>query len=488
MSQIHIDVAVIGNELCGIAAAAQLAHRGLRVVLIDDGHTDVHPLGGVTLPLAPSVWSIPSTGMNADLIAELGLKHDVAQTLSDKTELGVISDPHFRCSFPQVSKEREVEFSRIFGKENGRMAAEYLSQYVQPNRQTLFEESALLMEKGLFTQFKAKKRIQNADDEADPLKESPETTGLSSSPLRPFLESWAAFELPIVGQQGHGFMFEAVAQRFKSGATNESTDGLTPRNKLRQLFMKVVAGHGGDIIQSAQIVDIETRGSKVLCLQTNGQNNYVAKAIIDATPDSSILDHFPESRALTKTRGLEKAILPQGVSAIRRWLIPRSRLPRGLGYCTLLHSEDPETMESPILLSVYRHLQWSDPERRKGQDKQSPQDPLVGIVAAARSPKKEEGSTLSEYIVQTVGGIMPFSLSHAVAADEITGQRAWNLLPSFAPEDGAHVLLRGRSPRTGFQNLFRAGRDIAPAMGLEGELSASRSISESISSKLLTAR
>lgn len=487
MSQIHMDVAIVGNELCGIAAAAQLAHRGLRVVLIDDGHTDVHPLGGFSVPVAPSIWQLPSAGMNADLIAQLGLKHDISQAFSENAELAIISDPHLRCAFPPHSKERTTEFSRIFGEEHGRVTSDYLSQYVQPPRDSLFEESARLLDKGLFNQLKAKKRIQKADDSIDPSAQSPETAVLDSSPLRPMIEHWARFELPLLEYSPHGFMFETIAHRFKTGVTNESIDGLTPRCKLGQLFKRVIAGHGGEILPGAQVVSVETRGSKIARLQTDGENDFVADVVIDATPDSSFLEHFPDSRALTKTRNMEKAIANSGGAAIRRWILPKARLPRGLGPCTLIYSEQEKEINCPIVLSVFKNLQPSaSEERKKGQ--RATNNDYVGVIAASRTPVNVDAPSFSSYIEAVVHEVMPFSLQYAKASDDIVGQRAWNALPSYTAQDGAHTLLRGRSPRTGFQNLYRAGRDIAPSMGLAGELSTARSICEGIATKLLPSK
>jgi hypothetical protein len=70
---------------------------------------------------------------------------------------------------------------------------------------------------------------------------------------------------------------------------------------------------------------------------------------------------------------------------------------------------------------------------------------------------------------------MPFSRDVARARDLVIGDAARAVLPQWQVVESEHPL-GGRRPMTPFSNLLRAGRDLVPAFGLDGELAAARAV------------
>src|SRR5688500_6874993 len=113
MSLLHADVAVIGSELCGLAAAALLAHERRRVVVLDDAETaDARPLGDRLVPVGTTLWRPPTSGPAADLMEQLGLRQRARHELGEAVGLGIIDDPDVRLVLETDGEERLKELHR----------------------------------------------------------------------------------------------------------------------------------------------------------------------------------------------------------------------------------------------------------------------------------------------------------------------------------------------------------------------------------------
>ncbi len=89
------------------------------------------------------------------------------------------------------------------------------------------------------------------------------------------------------------------------------------------------------------------------------------------------------------------------------------------------------------------------------------------MYVVATAPTRD-GSVIEEVL----GRLLPFARNAARAADVVDVSAMCAL---YELKDSEHVL-GGRRPRTPWKNLVRAGRDLAPGWGTDGELIAARSV------------
>jgi hypothetical protein len=120
---------------------------------------------------------------------------------------------------------------------------------------------------------------------------------------------------------------------------------------------------------------------------------------------------------------------------------------------------DPEG-STPVLVMLGQGAPVAETGKGSHLDEQ-----LVYVVATA--PTKD-GSVIED----TLGRLLPFARGAARATDVVD---VTSLCAHYELKDSQHVL-GGRRPRTPWKNLVRAGRDLAPGWGTDGEIVAARSV------------
>ena len=107
----HFDVAVVGMELPGIIAAALLAKRGRRVILLDHGDSEpFYKRRGIWLPRVPSLIPVSASAPHVQRIhEELGLVAEVRNLArSPNPSFQVILNKH-RCDLRNQSQSLQQE-------------------------------------------------------------------------------------------------------------------------------------------------------------------------------------------------------------------------------------------------------------------------------------------------------------------------------------------------------------------------------------------
>jgi phytoene dehydrogenase-like protein len=467
MSMMHADVAVIGSELCGLAAGALLAHSHLRVTVILDDERDSLPLGERLVPRVPTLWRTPSSGPAAKLIEELGLKQEIRRALGEPVGIGLIDDPEIRMLVDIEPTRRERELKRVFG-DAGAGVASALAGLTLDNRDALLMEATHQHEDGFFAKRREKRRLEEMGAAVDPSSTDQAVTAALDTPLNPALPYLLPFvqsadAAPIESLGGYLSLCALLA-----GTVVEAENGLGLRNTLMGLFHRVIQGHGGDVVEGAAVERVEGSGKKLTLVKTSGPNDYQVKVVIDGTEGRTLTDRLPDSRARAKTKALEDSVPPVSGAAIVRWLLPRDYVPRGLPPRALVL---PEEAGAPGggLLALFEELPNLEGRRVKGDDD------LVAAVIAHWSRHEADAAT-ADALERRLEQLFPFARDHIVARDRSVGADAWRALPTYQVEASSEHPLGGRRPRTGYANLFRAGRDLVPRLGLAGELAAARSV------------
>lgn len=469
MSVLHADVAVVGSELCGYAAAALLAHEKRRVVVLDDGESpDTRQLGDRLVPTGTTLWRPPSSGRAAAIMDELGLRQRARHELGDLVGLGLIDDPDVRMVLEVEPADRIRELERAFGDAS---VSKVLDGWQDDARDTLLDEAALLYEDGFFEKRRAKKRIERAGEDVDPHRPDAIATALGEAGLGAVVPHL----VPYVQNVDHADV-GSVAGWLATGPLARGTlaatkDGQSVRDALRALFADVVQGHGGDVLRAHRATSVEVDGKKVARIETDGPNDYAVRAIIDASATRTLHTRLPDGKRTAKTAALADVVPVAGGAAVVRWLIPKERVPRGMCMRAALLSDDPALPTS--LVSVVEDL----PPAPDAKQKRRPD--VVAVIASVRCDA-ERSHDVAYALEARLEELMPFAKERAEARDILTGDDARLPHLAFGAPDEAQHPFGGRRPQTGYANLFRAGRDLVPALGLDGELAAARGVATAV--------
>ena len=481
MSRVNVDVAVVGGELCGLAAAALLSLGGKKVVVIDDGDVVARPLGDRLVPIAASLWRLPAGGPAAGLFDALALKADARRLLGEPTGLGVVDDPDLRCVLPANSEALGRELVRCFGEEGARAQDKALRGVDVARRYPLFGELATLHEDGFFFQARrARGRVTALGKLGDVDADDDGVVGLEGdgAGLWPVAQQLRAFVQSRSAASARG-MATALSSSYLSGGVPLG-GGLGPRAVLRELLLSFVKHHGGDVV-SERVEVVEVQGKRLTLLRTaarkedsliprpardtrarenakgGGSDEFVARVVVDATAHRDLSDRLPASRLREKLLASQGRVVVTGKTTSVRWLVPVKLLPRGMPPLLLLLGQGGDP---PALLTLCGGAALADAGKGSHLDEQ-----LLALVATA--PTED-----AEWLEDQMARLLPFTREHVRARDIVD---AGPVHDAFVVKDSEHAL-QGRRPRTPFANLVRAGRDLCPAFGIDGELVAARSV------------
>jgi hypothetical protein len=457
MSRRVFDVVVVGGELCGLAAAALLAQAGKRVALIDDDDRFARVLGDRLCPIAPSLWRMPPQGPVAALFDGLGLKSDARRLLGDATALGVVDDDDLRCVVPVSEDARSREFGRCFGAPRGAVMAGALGAFDATSRAALFAELGTLHEDGWWFQARRARRrwqalgavgrVDDVDASVQPLWGDGDALAPVLAQLRPFVQCRAeAAPRGLAGFVAATQLCAGVPTAFPLGA----------RPALHDLLRRFVLQHGGEAFAD-RVEAVSVDGPRVLGLTTASQRLEIApRVVVDATVGRDLARRLPISRRQARLLAQQARVVDAGGASAVRWLLPVQALPRGMPTTVLVLGEGAP----PVLVAVSPGALVADAGKTTQLD-----DRLACVTAVA--------TTLDVGLITAVlERLLPFA-SASIRAHDVVDARGFHGPLSIL--DSQHPL-GGRRPRTPFSNLVRAGRDLAPAYGIDGELLTARSV------------
>jgi len=467
MSLVHMDVAVIGSELSALAAGAMLAHEHKKVVVIDDAEADETPLGEHLVPRAPALWRLPTTGPAADLIEKLGLKQDARRVLGAPCGVAIVDDPDARLLIEPDTERKRAELVRAFGTV-GLAAAHALDDVRPKERDGLFVEASLLHDEGFFARRRAAKRRAEHGPSLDVHSTDAALKALLASPLGPAFASFVPFVQHTADAPVDGFAGFLAAWLLHGGTVAHPSEGTSLRGALSRRFLHTIEGHGGDVVKGSRVKMVEGDARRVTVVRTDGKNDFAVRAVVDGTEGRTLTQRLPDGKGRSETVERQRAAPHVGGAAIVRMLVERRSLPRGMSSRTVVLPGEP-SLRLPLLVAAYEGLPSLDGRPPKGPSR------FTALVAACKWSSSETPDDIVARVERKLLALMPFAESAIVAKDAITGETAWRALPTYARGEGVHEL-GGVRPTTGFKNVARAGRDLAPLLGLEGEIAAAPSV------------
>jgi hypothetical protein len=428
------------------------------MMIVDDDQPS-RALGDRLAPLAPSLWRLPTSGPVAAVFDDLSLRADARRIMGEPVGVGVVDDPDLRCMFPVGEEARVREFVRSFG-EPGRSMAQSLVNLDATRRHAALNELRFLHEDGWFFEARrAQKRVVSLGQTAQIDSADDEVTSIwrDGYGIAPVLPQLAAFVQHRARPNERGLAGSLALSTLTGGTLlGGAAAGLGPRAAVAELLLGFIKSHNGEVITDRVSV-VDVNGRVVTGVRTEGKREVQATAFIDATSARDLVDRLPGGRPREKLLTQQgKVVFANGATSVR-WLLPVRVLPRGLPPVFVVLGVDGAP---PVLVGLYPGAATTETGKGSHLDEH-----LLCVVATGpgKDPAPIEAALLR---------VMPFAVDAARAKD-IVDASAHN--GHFDIKETEHIL-GGRRPRTAFRNLVRAGRDLAPAWGMDGELVAARSV------------
>jgi hypothetical protein len=455
------DAIVLGPTFGGAVAAALLARRGMRVLWAEYGGPAMSyahqgflwPTRVLPVPLPRRVPPLEAA------LSELGLTTQLSRAVRPLVPALQLLLPRHRLDLPLEDARRLAECQREFGKAGTQVAAvvKQLAAAHGPSDGFLRTPEALPAS-GLLARWRLRRELKAWPSlrAPSPLSETEPAEYLLAQ-ATPFLVYQDA-PGPLAVQRSLGQLL-AGPQHLLGGWA-----GLYEllRHRFEEWGGTVLPAEvpGGSGVQTLSVergrpVGLEVRGSEA---------TYRAAFILSTLDDVALLPLLPESLSSGKT-ALRPATPTHAVLAVH-WVVPVSALPQGLGELSL--SEDGQGF-GPLLLQV-------GPARR--QEARTEEAGLRLVTAAAIVPPDVEPGPIQGHVQrleEAMERLLPFARAQRLASSvpQLDAPRrppGGLLHPLWPVSAKAAWGGQGLSPSTPWPTLLRAGREVCPGLGLEGEV------------------
>ncbi|HZZ83435.1 MAG TPA: NAD(P)-binding protein [Anaeromyxobacteraceae bacterium] len=481
------DVAVIGSQLGGAVAGALLARRGYRVLHIDhDGVGASYADGGYLLPYAPAILFGPRQTPAAEAaLVELGLHVDVGRLLEPSAPDLQLLLPRHRVDVPRDPQARVRELEREWPADASRLAAA-LSSF-----ERLFAAANPFL-----------KEVPPLPPES-PAERRALAKATRAGPAGP--DGYADEARPFAGLEDHPFVAALLtSQRFLSYLDGEPSPFSLNRllgcalhgtfrmpggyEALRELIRRRIAESRGELLGGgdgpAAVVDaIELDGQKAVSVRLADHKDYfVARAFVLATDAPAVRRILPQGEA--KLAPLLEAVKPHRQLLAVNLVVKKGALPPALGstVVALRDPTGPDDLGNAVLLQVLPARRDTLRDARRGPGDLVPDERVVCAAGFVPADARERGvdflQGVGQQVLAAVADAVPFFERHlvrkSIPALDAHERRGSRLLPHpLYQVTGEQALgVTGLQARTPYKNLFFAGREVLPGLGLEGEFHA----------------
>jgi hypothetical protein len=474
------DVCVIGSHVGGLAAGALLARRGYRVLLVEhEAPGGSYEDGGYLLPsaplLLPQLRSLPSAEA---VLGELGLASDAARLLEPVSPTLQIVLPRHRLDLPREPAARAAELRREWPADGARLEAALAELQRQFDAASPFLKAIPpLPPEGLrerWAMSRARRAAAAAPgappailDQARPLE------GVESHPLSRALLSFQRFLGHLDGDPA-----PLGLVRLLGGALRGTHRMAGGPEALRDLLRRRIVESRGDLAGGdagpATARALELEGRRATAVRLAGSNDVcVARAFVVSIEAGHLLGLFPAG-APGRLRSLLEKVAPVRELLALNLVVRAEALPPPLGEALLIApgADEPRGADGAVLAEVL-------PARRGMRKGAAEPVPGERVICAASFVRSGSGpDDLSREVARlrsSVAEAVPFFERHLLheSAPALVGAPAFRAAhPLYRPQPGSALGVCGLPSRLPLKNLFCAGREVVPGLGLEGEFQA----------------
>lgn len=473
MSLLQSDVVIVGNELSGVAAGALLAHEGLKVAWIGEDPCKSVPIGGFSAPKQMDLWQLNTQQTQQDIFRDLSLRQEVRRELKGPEAFGIIGDPQERLWMSPDPQARVKELKRAFGPD-AEQILQKLTNWPKTSLHLWLNESTHLHQKGFWAKRKRNKRLQGSrPDVGENILFS---SGMGSIGLRflldhirPFVQ-WTDHEVwTSLGQV-------EAARTLLEGVYLPRSPHMSCRDSLIRTLIQFIKRRGGSVHPNVQVKRVEAQGKKIRLLHTNSNHEFGARIFIDATINRSFASKIDNVPLATLLHSEEDAVPQNRDAAVIRWLLPKEVLPRGLP-ARSIHVLDRDGPLKTVIVGVYDRLEGITPDNGKNHLAKR----FAVVMAQSTCPLDRAAHTAVELEV-FLDQFLPFAKSRVVSQDVLIPKKIGPIAPAYALNEKNWPFM-GRAIQTGIRNCLRSGRDLAPGLGMNGELHTAYAICNLVAKK-----
>lgn len=485
MASSYYDVIVLGTNVSALTSAALLGKRGFRVLVLGQQMpAPDYRLGNQRLPRQPFAFTAAQAPLGRRVLSELGLAQSLrrkAQPLDPACQLAL---PGHRLDLAGTEAAQDVEFEREF-PEVKRAILDFLRRMQERSAATdaLFERDMTwppdsLLERRELGRLGARLGL-TAESGADRLlSELPE-----AHPFRTAVRALLAFS----AHTEHAKLTELQLARLLTGRTRQPHAFEGGLAGLSELLLDKIRAHSGHVLLTERASQIMVRRAAVSGVRLFGSDEELGCATViagtdvasvqrllsDRTPFEQLFERLGEPQPRFYRYTLNAVIAAQGIpEGMLRDVFYVRDTDKPLHSENLLHTELTVHGDKTRLLCVEALL-----------------------PAAAVEERHDYLEDARERLMQAISELMPFVGEHLLVLDSPhDGRKPWardpeaNLStdplerrgPNTMPVVHAYPVstalgICAMSVKTPLRGLLLCNQQIAPGLGLEGQLLAAAS-------------
>lgn len=480
------DVCVIGSQLGGVVAGALLARRGFRVLHVAHDDPGFHYVDhGYQLPFGPAVVPTPRHSPSAEaVLGELGLATDLGRALAPTDPDLQLLLPRHRVDLSRDAARLRTELRREWPKELDALEAGFGILSVLFDFAGFFLRAAPpLPPDGLMERMAVRKALKTAASmPGAPLKRADEARAFEGLEEHELVRSLAVAHRFLTYLDGPPSPLSQV--RLLGGAlrgTNRLPGGL---GTLRELVRRRIAesrgelrgGPGEPAVASALVV--HGKGIEAVRL-ADSPDAHVARVFVVATDAARFVELLPPELREGKATEPLRTIRAVRQLATVNLVVKQTALPPALGenVLALRDAGGGDGLDNAVFLQVL-------PARRDARKGEKGAPELVQderVVCASAFVDAATGRTGLEAaataIREAIADAIPFFERHLVAESVplVAAEHAAELSaahPLYEATGDDPLGVTGIPVKGPFKNVFFAGREVIPGLGLEGEFYA----------------
>lgn len=484
------DVVVVGASLSALAAGALLARRGFRVTVVGHGTRGAtYELAGFTLRRSLATVCAGETPAFRRVFAELALLPAVRRRLSPLTPAWQVVLPRHRVDVHAAPEPLLVELVREF-PEIQRPMEDFHAAVTRANAQVdgLLGEDLAWPPEGFFESRRVARWLRPTPFGADGTGGDLLSEFSASHPFRVVVEAQARFATALAPGQLNALAYARLHALGLRAATLAEGD----LDGLRRMLEEKIVQHGGDVRPRDRVEQLIVRGGAVRGARLSGTDEELGCAFVVSSldgADSLRLAHETAPRAYAERL---LGARPELYRYVLNVVLPAEALPVGMGRRVFLVSDPSRPLVEENLVAVELSL----PDL----------DGFVTLTASTLLPRSsvEEGvgflALVRGRVLARLEEVVPFLDRHAALIDSVhdgvppdirrASQHATALPRRSASPEPMETLDRYAALgaiglfampwRTPIAGMLLVGRQMCPALGLEGELLTALSVARSV--------